>query len=139
MGRLTCAVAALLVLAPAAASAADNFISGNYLKSEEICADAKKNSLQKVLEDGNMVLSARGFDALEYNCAFVQVTNHRRQKKTWLATGICEEPGLMSPDVFSIIERQPGQLEVSSMRDNEGGDGDGLSGTYYRCDGVTLP
>ena len=139
MGSLSCAVSALLVLAPAAASAADGFISGIYLESEEICADARKSSLQKTVEDGNMILSARGFDAMEYNCAFVQVSKHPRQEKAWLVTGICEEPGLMSPDVFSIIERQAGQLEVSSMKDDEDGEEDGLSGTYYRCDGVTLP
>ncbi|MDW6022794.1 hypothetical protein SAZ10_13605 [Mesorhizobium sp. BAC0120] len=145
MGSLSYAVAAFLVLAPAAASAADNFISGNYLRSEEICSNAKKNSLQNVIEDGNMVLSARGFDALEYNCAFVEVSKHPRQDKAWLVTAICEEPGLMSPDVFSIVERQSGQLDVTSMRDevssikgSEGGE-DGLSGTFYRCDGVTLP
>jgi hypothetical protein len=128
-----------LALSSSAAYAADDFITGVYLETEKLCADARKDSLQKVIEEGNLILSERGFDSIEYNCAFVQIAKHPRQPKAWLVTALCEEPGLMAPDVFSIIERQAGQLEVVSMEDDDDGEEDGLSGTYHYCEGVKLP
>jgi hypothetical protein len=138
MRILICAAAAALTLSTAA-FAADDFIRGIYLESDKVCEQAKKESLEKVAEEGNLILSDRGFDTNEYNCAFVQVSKHPRQEKAWLVSAICEEPGLMSPDIFSIVERQAGQLEVASMEDGDDGEEDGLSGTYHLCEGVKLP
>ena len=54
--------------------AADDFIKGVYLQSEELCAQAKKDSLQTVIEAGNIILTAHGLESIEYNCEFLQVT-----------------------------------------------------------------
>jgi hypothetical protein len=136
--RLKAVLATVLACTAAPAVAADAFIKGVYVESPKICAEAQKD-LQAVIEASNLLLSSRGFDAIEYNCAFVDVKEHPRQEKAWLVTGICEEPGIMEPDVFAIIERQDGQLEVVSMEDSDDGEDDGLSGTYYHCEGVALP
>lgn len=131
------AIAAVLMVQSAAAFAGDDFIKGVYLESQKLCADARKDSLDKVIEASNLILTARGFDALEYNCAFVQVSEHPRQPSAWLVTAICEEPDHMSPELFAIIERQAGQLDVTAMTDKDGENG--LSGTYHLCEGVKLP
>lgn len=131
-------LAGLLTCMVTSAIAADEFIKGVYVESPKICAQAQKD-LQAVIEGSNLLLSSRGFDALEYNCAFVDVRPHPRQERAWLVTGICESPGIMEPDMFAIIERQAGQLEIVSMEDSDDGEDDGLNGTYYHCEGVKLP
>ena len=136
--RLGALLAGLLACTVTPAGAAEEFINGVYVESPKICAQAQKD-LQAVIEGSNLLLSNRGFDALEYNCAFVDVKAHPRQEKAWLVSGICEQPGIMEPDMFAIIERQAGQLEVVSMEDSDDGEDDGLSGTYYHCEGVKLP
>lgn len=133
------AAAVAICFSSSAVQAADSFITGVYLESQKLCADARKDSLDKVVADGNMMLTEQGFETVEYNCAFIQVSAHPRQPKAWLVTAICEVPEHFSPDVFSIFERQAGQLEVASLEDGDDGEEDGLSGTYHLCEGVKLP
>ena len=120
------------------AIAADEFIKGVYVESPKICAEAQKD-LQAVVDGSNLLLSSSGFDALEYNCAFVDVKRHPRHEKAWLVSAICEAPDIMEPDMFAIVERRAGQLEVVSMEDSDDDEDDGLSGTYHYCEGVKLP
>lgn len=128
----------VLMLGVSAASA-DDFIKGVYLQSAELCAQAKKDSLQKLIDTGTLVLSARGIESADYNCEFLNVTRAKRSS-AWAVTALCQEPGHMFPDVLSILELSPAQLELVSVRtvDDEGGETDN-SGTYYLCDGVTMP
>lgn len=56
--RQTLCVSMLVAASPA--PAAEDFIDGVYLQSEELCAQAKKGKLQDVIEAGNIVLSAHG-------------------------------------------------------------------------------
>ncbi|PWK69827.1 hypothetical protein [Aminobacter sp. AP02] len=123
----------------ASATSAEGFIKGVYLQSEELCAQAKKESLQTVIEAGGLVLSMSGIESVEYNCEFVNITRATRSP-AWAATALCQEPGHLFPDVLSILELSPTQLELSSVRDvdPEGGQTDN-AGTYYLCDGVTMP
>jgi hypothetical protein len=118
--------------------AAEGFITGVYLQSEELCTEAKKDSLQTVLEAGNTVLSARGLEGLEYNCEFVAVTRATRSP-AWLVQAVCQQPGLLTPDVLTILEMSPGQLDLVSVKpvDPEAGGGNG--GSYFLCEGVPLP
>ena len=176
----TMIIAAVLASASTAFAADEEIIKGVYLKSKALCAKAKKETLQPVLEEGNLVLTNRGLDAIEYNCAFVQVLKHPRLDNAWIATAFCEEPGIATPDVFSIIRREPSSIEISSLEEGnfgsaaEGADEDippedagadksaavpapapavtpeeppaveeasfaGIGGTYYQCEGVTMP
>lgn len=168
-------LAAVMACVGTASSADEEIIKGVYLKSKALCAKARKDSLQTVIDEGNLVLSNKGIDAIEYNCAFVQVLRHPRLDNAWIATAFCEQPGVSSPDVFSILRREPGQLEISSLEEgnveNAGEDGDApagedageangaaltapsddapapedevsfatTGGTYYLCDGVSMP
>lgn len=120
------------------ANAAD-FIKGVYLQSEELCAQAKKDSLQSVIDAGSLVLSADGLESVEYNCEFLNVTRATRAP-AWAVTAVCQEPGHLFPDTLSILELSPTQLELVSVRqvDPEGGQTDN-GGTYVLCDGVAMP
>jgi hypothetical protein len=132
--------AAALFLAPAIPSQAqDGFIAGVYLESAKLCEQAKKESLQTVIEASNLVLTSRGFESIEYNCVFLQVLKNPHMPSGWVVTAMCEEPGLAAPDMLSIVERQAGQLEIVSMADDDDGEADGLSGTWHRCDGIEAP
>src|SRR5262245_2971913 len=124
MNIFGCAAAAALVMAPAAAMAADDFIKGVYLTSEELCAQAQADSLQSVIEAGNTILTARGIDSIEYNCEFLEVTKATRAP-AWLVHAVCQEPGYLFPDVLSVLELSPTQLDLVSVKpvDTESGGG----------------
>ncbi len=136
--RLLAAVPAL-VLGVVHIAAAEDFIKGVYLQSEELCAQAKKETLQPIIEAGGLVLTARGIESVEYNCEFVNVTRASRSP-AWAVTALCQEPGHLFPDVLSILELSPTQLDLVSVRtvDAESGQTNN-AGTYYQCDGVTMP
>lgn len=131
-------IASLILAASAGQALAEaDFVKGVYLSSEELCAQAKKDDLQTVIESGNVLLTSRGLESIEYNCEFVQVTKATRSP-TWAITAICSEPGYVFPDVLSITEMSPTQFDLVSVKpeDEEGG---GNSGSYYLCDGVEAP
>lgn len=56
-----------MVVAASPALAADEFIEGVYLQSEELCAQARKDTLQTLIDTGNIVLSKNGLQGAEYN------------------------------------------------------------------------
>jgi len=128
---------AFTLLGGPAALAADDFIKGVYLESEALCAQAKSDTLQTVIEAGNVVLTARGLDSIEYNCEFLQVTRATRSP-AWLVNALCQEPGHLFPDVLSVLEMSPTQLDLVSVKPADP-DGGGNSGSYFLCDGVTMP
>lgn len=130
---------ALLAGICSTANAADKFIEGVYLQSEEFCAQAKADHLQTVIEAGNVILTADGIQSIEYDCEFVRIDKGTRSP-AWVVTALCQEPGYLFPDVFSIIQLSPTQLDLVSVRpvDPEGGGSDN-GGSYYLCDGVEAP
>jgi hypothetical protein len=138
MRNLVCSAALAFVLLPSVTQAADDFIKGVYLSSEELCAQAKKDSLQTVIEAGNVILTAHGLDSIEYNCEFLQVTKANRSP-AWLVNAVCQEPGYLFPDVLSIVEMSPTQLDLVSVKPVDPESGGGNGGSYYRCDGVESP
>src|SRR5687767_6016109 len=115
MRIIVCAAAAAMSLVPAQASAAEDFIKGVYLTSQELCAQAKKDSLQAVIEAGNTVLTANGIESIEYNCEFVQITKATRAP-AWLVNAICQEPGYLFPDVLSVLEMNSTQIDIVSVK-----------------------
>jgi hypothetical protein len=132
------AAAAALSLLPSVASAADDFIKGVYLTSEDLCAQAKKDSLQSVIEAGNTVLTSDGIESIEYNCEFVQVTKATRAP-AWLVSAVCQEPGYLFPDVLSIVQLNATQIDLVSVTPVDPESGGGNGGSYYLCDGVAPP
>ena len=137
MKRIMVAAAVALALTPCAASAED-FIKGVYLQSQELCAKAKKDSLQTVIDEGNTLLTAKGLQSVEYDCEFLEVTKATRSP-AWLVNAVCQEPGYLFPDVLSIIEMSPTQLVLVSVKPADPEGGSGNSGSYYLCEGVALP
>ncbi|TIX41422.1 MAG: hypothetical protein E5V36_15735, partial [Mesorhizobium sp.] len=96
--RLRNSLCISMLVAASPTLAAENFIEGVYLQSEDLCAQAKKDTLQTVIEGGNIVLSANGLESIEYNCEFLQITKATRSP-SWAVTAICQEPGYVFPDV----------------------------------------
>jgi len=138
MRNLVCSAALAVGLMPSAAGAADDFIKGVYLQSEELCAQAKKDTLQSVIEAGNTILTARGLESIEYNCEFLQITKATRSP-AWLVGAVCQEPGYLFPDVLSVLEMSPTQLDLVSVKPVDPESGGGNGGSYYLCEGVALP
>lgn len=154
ISRLFLALAGSLCAALASAQDLQSVAKGIYLGSPDECAQAKEHGLQSVMESGGLMLTSAGLEAVEYNCAFLQVTRNPRIPDGWVAVSMCEEPDYAYPEVFSIVQRIDGELDIaalSELRDAEpaetgdatseeaeSGDDDaaGVSGTYYRCDGV---
>lgn len=130
--------AGLLAIATNAwAAGVEDIIKGVYLGTEDLCKQAKADGLKKLLEDGNMMLSSRGLEGTDYNCEFVQSTKATRSA-AWAVTAICQTQGTTFPDLLSVIETSPTQLEVASVLPGDE-ENPGNSGTYYLCDGVTAP
>jgi hypothetical protein len=136
--RIPVFVVAAAILLPSAASAADEFIKGVYLTSEELCAEAKADSLQTVIEAGNLILTARGIESIEYNCEFVTVAKATRSP-AWLVNAVCQEPGYLFPDVLTITEMSPTQIELVSVTPVDPEIGGGNGGSYVLCEGVAPP
>jgi hypothetical protein len=138
MRILACAVAAAVSLLPSVASAADDFIKGLYLPSEELCAKAKKDSLDSVLEAGNSFLTSNGIEGIEYHCEFVQVTK-ANASPAWLVGAVCQEPDYVFPDVLTIVQKSPTQLDLVSVTPVDPKSGGGNGRSYFLCDGVSPP
>ncbi|MEV8643134.1 hypothetical protein AB0V79_10505 [Mesorhizobium ciceri] len=136
LGRSLCVS---MFVAASPALAADDFIEGVYLQSEELCTQAKKDTLQTLIDAGNIVLSAHGLQSVEYNCEFLQVSK-ATASPSWAVTAICQEPGYVFPDVLSVTQMNEKQIDLVSVRPvNDESEASGNSGSYYLCEGVALP
>ncbi|MBZ9896507.1 hypothetical protein LB545_19470 [Mesorhizobium sp. BR1-1-6] len=128
-----------MLFAASPALAADDFIEGVYLKSEELCAQARKDTLQTLIDAGNIVLSAHGLQGVEYNCEFLQISKATRSP-SWAVTAICQEPGYVFPDVLSVTQMSPTQIDLVSVRPIEDeSEASGNSSSYYLCEGMAPP
>ncbi|MER9014491.1 hypothetical protein [Mesorhizobium sp. M0898] len=137
--RLRNSLCISMLVAASPTLAAENFIDGVYLQSEDLCAQAKKDTLQTVIEGGNIVLSANGLESIEYNCEFLQITKATRSP-SWAVTAICQEPGYVFPDVLSLTQMSPKQIDLVSVRPAaDEGEQSGNGGSYFLCDGVAMP
>ncbi|MBZ9717613.1 hypothetical protein LB519_07100 [Mesorhizobium sp. AD1-1] len=136
LGRSLCVS---MFVAASPALAADDFIEGVYLQSEELCTQAKKDTLQTLIDAGNIVLSAHGLQSVEYNCEFLQVSK-ATASPSWAVTALCQEPGYVFPDVLSVRQMNEKQIDLVSVRPvNDESEASGNSGSYYLCEGVALP
>ncbi|MCV3240465.1 hypothetical protein [Mesorhizobium sp. ZC-5] len=132
-------VAVSTIFSAVPAVAADDFIKGVYLETEELCAQARKDGIETVTDAGNTMLSARGLESVEYNCEFVQVIKAERSP-AWAVTAICQEPGYLFPDVLSVTQMSPTQIDLVSVKPAPAeGEVGGNAGSYYFCEGVELP
>lgn len=134
--RMTMLAGALI--ATSAGAQAEDFIKGVYLQSEELCQQAKKETIQAVIEAGNVLLTARGIEGIEFNCEFIEVKKATRAP-AWLVHAICQEPGYVFPDVLSVTQMSPTQIDLVSVV----GAGDEATPTntasYQLCEGVAAP
>ncbi|MFH1793978.1 MAG: hypothetical protein ABIK36_02205 [Pseudomonadota bacterium] len=138
MKKKTFWLGGVLILAAAfPAAAADSFVTGIYMRSQDLCAAAKKSGIESVLEEGNVLLTERGFESYEYNCEFLTVTPATRAPG-WVVTALCQEPGYAFPDVLSVIKMNDTQIDIASVRTTTEED-PGNSGSYYLCEGVEMP
>lgn len=137
--RKACFAFSIAILASGAPAAAEeSFIKGIYLQSEQLCTEAKRDSLQTVIEAGNVVLTDRGLESIEYNCEFVSVTKATRAP-AWFVDAICQEPGYLFPDVLSVTQMNDNQIDIVSAKPGDEESGGGNGGSYFLCDGVAMP
>ena len=118
--------------------AADEFIKGIYLQTEELCAKAKKDGLEAVLDEGNLYLHAGGIDGVEFNCEFLDVKK-AKSAPGWVVTALCQEPGFAEPDILSVMQMSPTQIDLVSVKPVIPDQPAGNSGSYVLCEGVTAP
>jgi len=138
MRKKTFWLAGVLILAATLpAAAADSFVTGIYMRSQDLCAASKKSGIESVLEEGNVLLTERGFESYEYNCEFLTVTPATRAPG-WVVTALCQEPGYAFPDVLSVIKMNDTQIDIASVRTTTEED-PGNSGSYFLCEGVEMP
>ena len=131
----------------AAGDRQDGFIKGIY-SSPEGCAAMKA---KKELEGDFIFLSAKGFEGYEFNCEFVQVYP-RKELPGWTVIAFCEEPGISSPGLFSVLpltdttlfvgvpdsdaeddsEEEPATAVAEEVEEEDAG----LGGEYQLCPGT---
>ena len=136
--RVLTFVTAALAMATMPALAADGFVQGVWLKTEEQCALAKKSGIDAVFDAGDLALTAQGIEGLEFNCEFIDIRKASRAPG-WLVTAFCQEPGYAFPDVLSVTELNETQLDLVSVKTVLPGEVPGNSGTWLKCDGVAVP
>jgi hypothetical protein len=107
-------LAIAVVLASAGIAAAQGLPEGTFASTREGCAKLKENNTSELGDDiGFTVLNKSGFKAGLQHCDFVTVT--ARNATSWLATAFCEEAGYTYPDLFAILEKSDGDLNVTRM------------------------
>ncbi len=130
-------VAGMLLAAPAAAQQA--FIEGVYLRSVEQCEKARKDGLQAVFGRGDVAMTARGIEGIEYHCDFLEVLRGNRSPG-WRVSALCEEPGYAYPETLAVMPRGEGELELTAASDMRNEDeNSGNSGMWFHCKDVPLP
>ena len=136
--RILALAAVAIVVASSPAAAAADLNKGVYQQTEELCAQARKETLQTVIEAGNVILTASGLEGIEYNCEFLQISKASRAP-AWLVQAICQEPGYLFPDVLSVVQMSPTQIELVSVKPADPESGGGNGGSYFLCEGVAAP
>jgi hypothetical protein len=127
--RVLAMTAVLALGAGGAPAAAADFISGTYSTAEG-CAALAEGGADSEEGASALVLTSKGLAGYEISCEFVNVYA-RAELPGWVAVAFCEEPGLSSPELFSIMPLDSERLQVStpSFSEAEGG----LGGEYQRC------
>ncbi len=125
--------AALIAGTPAMAQ---DMIKGVYTRSPEQCAAAKAD-FQAYIETGDIVLTPRGLEGIEFNCDFVDWKMATRSPGA-IVTALCEEPGYAYPQLFAVMPRGEGELEFTLATSPADGEATN-AGIYYLCEGVPLP
>ena len=116
---------------------AQDMIQGVYARSAEQCAEARKD-FQTFIENGETVLTSRGIEGIEYNCEFLDWKMATRSPGA-IVTALCEEPGYAYPQVYAVMPRGEGELELT-LSLQEGADGaPSNAGLYYLCEGFEMP
>ena len=137
MDRIKTLLAAVIVTWPAAAIS-EEFPSGIYAATAELCAAGERGGLEAIFEEDAVILTADGFIGMEYSCEFVQILAGKRTPG-FIVTALCEEPDMAHPELLAIMPRSEGELQVTSLTDEVAEQPSINSGTYVRCEGLTLP
>ncbi len=121
MKRIASGAAALAAALTATAALAEEPFGMNvWLASPQLCQEAKAaGSLQKILDDGNLVLTAKGLRGADFRCGFVQVLK-APDIDAWVATALCRQDAAGDfPNVYSISRGSNGKLTLVTVYDDE--------------------
>ena len=105
-------------------------LTGDVQDAQDLCQEAKTASLDKVVQEGNLVLTAKGLRGTDYDCGFAQVLK-APNAKGWIATAFCHESSGDFPDLLSISQADDGSLSVVSVYGNSTETGEDDSGDGF--------
>ena len=122
--RHFCVLLLSLAAQPVLAAGTDAFITGTYSTPDGCDALAQNDKQSDAL-----YLTATGITGGEFHCDFVNVAA-RSGDPGWVATALCEEPGLSYPELISILPLEDKRLQLfaSQIADVD------VGGDYQRCD-----
>lgn len=124
--RSIAAVALALITQPAIAA---DFISGTWSTADGCQALASTD-----VESDALYLTATGIAGGAFHCDFVNVAE-RSGKPGWVATALCQEPGLSYPQLVSILPLEDGRMQVSASQISDVD----VAGDYQSCDESAKP
>jgi hypothetical protein len=118
-----------------------------YASSPELCQGLEIDGLSAFEDPMASVLSFRdGIQAMEFNCNFFDLKG-RTGSNFLFASAICELPGEVYPDSFSItpydettiqvVSAQMNALEMAGVFDSSEGEGVSAATLYHRCDNLS--
>lgn len=131
------AAAILLVSGVSASASALESIEGVYARSKENCAAAKAD-FQAFVETGEVILTQRGIEGIEYNCEFLDWKSSKSAPGA-IVTALCQEPGRAVPEILAIIQSNDTELELTTVETGRPDEETSNAGTYFLCEGVTRP
>ncbi|WP_323014972.1 hypothetical protein [Devosia sp.] len=118
-----------------------------YASSPELCLGLEADGLAAFEDPMASVLSfTDGIQAMEFHCNFFDLKS-RGGSNFLFADAICEHPGEVYPDSFSITPYDETTIQVVSAHMNalvmagvfDSGEGEGVSAAtlYHRCDNLS--
>ncbi|MHA6692330.1 hypothetical protein [Devosia sp. A449] len=118
-----------------------------YAASPELCQGLETEGLSAFEDPMASVLSfTSGIQAMEFHCNFFDLKS-RKGSNFLFASAICEHPGEVYPDSFSITPYDETTIQVVSAHMNalvmagvfDSSEGEGVSAAtiYHRCDNLS--
>lgn len=118
-----------------------------YASSPQLCAALESEGLAAFEDPAATVLSfSSGIQAMEFHCNFFDIKS-RAGSNFLFVSAICEYPGEVYPDSFSItpydentiqvVSAQMNALEMAGVFDSSEGEGVSAAAIYHRCDNLS--
>jgi hypothetical protein len=100
----------------ASSAMAQGLPDGTYTSTATGCTKLKDKTAAELGQGLDFsILNKTGLNTYQQKCNFLSVTP--RNATSWVATAFCEEPNLIYPDMFAIVQKDDGDLKVTRLTD----------------------